>query len=607
MAAPSYTTDLVTYNDCTSSSGWGEVTNLSLGAGPDTDSDLAIHGTVCITQDRAKVGGNSQVFTGTGPTLPTNGAFFVWHKFFAPNSLQTLANDGAMVMIGSTTSNCHGWDMDGSDTYEYGGWVNYVVDPTITHDWVVGTPSGVYNTVGNGWVLVTAPQKGNPFNTDIIRYGRGESRFTDGDSGNGYATFNGYALVNDNPTTGRFGLIQEIKGGYLYKGLMSLGLTATSVDFRDSDVNISIDDTTKVVAAFNRIEVHNASSNIEWTGINITALGVQSKGEFEMVDNATVALTGCKFADMSTFIFQSNATLTSTSFQRCGQITHGGADFSLCDFTGYEGTTDTAYLTYATASDPDGEMDYCKFVKGTASTHAIEYDATNTPTTITLRGIDFTGYNATNGNTDSALYFPSTTKDYIVYLVECTGDISYKVGTGGSVTLIADPVTTTVTVRDATTSDLIAGARVLIWVTDATNFPYLASVTITGSGTTATVTHAAHGLATGDNVNIQGSEQENYRGAYQITVTDVNTYTYTTAETVITTPATGTIVSTFCFINELTDALGVASDSRVVNSAQPIQGRIRKSTTPPYYQQGTITDTVSSTTGYTATVQLIEN
>ena len=34
----------------------------------------------------------------------------------------------------------------------------------------------------------------------------------------GYATFLGYSLVNDDPTTGRFGLIQAVAGGYSYKG-----------------------------------------------------------------------------------------------------------------------------------------------------------------------------------------------------------------------------------------------------------------------------------------------------------------------------------------------------------------------------------------------------
>ena len=40
---------------------------MALGAGPDIDTDLAIHGSVCISQDRAKTGLNSQVYTGTGP------------------------------------------------------------------------------------------------------------------------------------------------------------------------------------------------------------------------------------------------------------------------------------------------------------------------------------------------------------------------------------------------------------------------------------------------------------------------------------------------------------------------------------------------------------
>lgn len=53
------------------------------------------------------------------------------------------------------------------------------------------------------------------------------------------------------------------------------------------------------------------------------------------------------------------------------------------------------------------------------------------------------------------------------------------------------------------------------------------SVTITNSGTTATVTQAAHKLTTGDSVIITGADQTEYNGTFTITVVDVNTYTYT--------------------------------------------------------------------------------
>jgi len=54
-----------------------------------------------------------------------------------------------------------------------------------------------------------------------------------------------------------------------------------------------------------------------------------------------------------------------------------------------------------------------------------------------------------------------------------------------------------------------------------------ATVTITHSGTVATVTHTTHGLSTGNTVTISGADQEEYNGIFTITVLDADSYKYT--------------------------------------------------------------------------------
>lgn len=53
------------------------------------------------------------------------------------------------------------------------------------------------------------------------------------------------------------------------------------------------------------------------------------------------------------------------------------------------------------------------------------------------------------------------------------------------------------------------------------------AVSITSSGTTATVTHTDHGLKTGDYVTIAGATEAVFNTTAAITVTGANTYTYT--------------------------------------------------------------------------------
>ena len=458
MAAPSYTHDLTTYNDCTDATNWDELTGMAASAPPDIDTDLAIHGSICITADRAKVGLSSQVYDGAGITLATGECIFLWHKFFAPNSLSTLSLGGVRVMIGDSLTVYDGWYMDGSDTYPYGGWVNYVVDPTTSPDQTNGTTTGAYSTIGNGWNLPTqAPQKGNPFGTDIIRYGRGESIFTDGDLGNGYATFDGYALVNDNPTTGRLGLFQSVGGSYLYKGLMSLGTASTPVDFRDSDVTITIDDTTKVSSTFNAIEINNASSRVDWTNIILSALGTASPGSFTVVDDADVNIIGCAFANMGAFIFATGSTMESSRWNNCGLITQGGSSFDLCEFSDSPGAV-------TLLSDNPAVISNCIF-NSDGSNHAIEVSATGS---YTFTGNSFNDYaGGTAGSTGNECIYNNSGGFVEINVVE--GDTpSWRDGAGAStqinnnvsVTLTGMPDLTEVRVYAAGTINQLAGIEI---------------------------------------------------------------------------------------------------------------------------------------------------
>lgn len=405
MAAATYGHDLTTFNDATNAANWAEATGMLVAGGPDVDTDLAILGTISISQDRAGVGLSSQVATETGPTLPTDGVFLIWTKFFAPNSLTTLATGGQRVLVGSDTSNYYGWYMDGSDTYPYGGWVNYAVDPTNPNTGQTqGSPTGTYNTVGNGWNCDNEVKKGNPYNTDIIRYGRGISYFGNGDLGNGYATFAGFAAINDNATTGRLGLIQSVGGGYLYKGLMSLGSGTTAVDFRDENTAITIDNTRKVSFGFNKIEIHNVSSNVEMSRVSFTSLSLVSPGSFQVVDNATVNLDSCSFTDMDEFLFLSQTSATTITFSRCGPVTQSGSTIEGCIFSESSGAT--AVSLYVDDLD---KISACDFISNGLN-HAMELNSNHAGNSYTLIDFTYVGYAS-----PSTPAFTGTTGNEVIY------------------------------------------------------------------------------------------------------------------------------------------------------------------------------------------------
>lgn len=550
----------------------------------------------------------------------------------------------------------------------YGGWQNIAIDPTRTADYTVGTGNGgAWRYFGSIMYTKAQISKGTPHAVDSIMYGRGELYCTGtGCTFTGFAEANdqnggdvrgdiadasavitnvtdtekcveggviidpGSFPVNttivsvdsssqitvSNAASGnhtdaglifwnRFGLFQDSGGTYLWKGLLSFGQSGASATFSDSNKTIVIDDAAKTYAAFNKIEINHASTSVTWNNISFISTGTVSPGRFEMVDNATVAMDGCLFVEMDTFIFQSNATVDGTSFVSCGQITHGGADFDSCVFQGYEGTVGTAYMTYAIATDPNGEMDNCSFTKGTAATHAIEFDATNTPTTITLTGIDFSGYHATHGNNDSALYFPSTSKSYTVNLIGCTGDISYRVGSGGSVTLVINPVALTLTYQDINSKAKIQGVAVTVWAKDGTGpLPFEDSVAITQTGGLATVVHSSHGLETGNWVEIEGVNENNYNRLKQITKIDAGSYSFP-IDSGTASPATGTPIATAVIINALTDVNGEASDTRSYPADQPWTGKGQKGTREPVYVDSPGEGVIDKDTGDSGTFNMI--
>lgn len=607
MAAPSYTTDLTMVDDGDAITGWAESTNVSWDDGRNlaSDADYAfIQGATAAGQQFTVSGVASCIYNnGSGITIPTDGAYLVWMVFTTPTALDTYANGGLRIIVGSGLGDFESWDVGGSDVYPnpYGGFKNYAANPTESYDDLVGTPSGTEQYIGGAVKSLVGIGKGQPFMVDAIRWGRCEARMNGGDVTNGYATFAGFATENDKNTTGaynRWGLLQDISSGagvYLWKGLMRLGYTS-AVDFRDSDVTILVDDTVKCTSGFNAIHVEQSGSHVDWTNITIIALGTQSRGNFEMKADATIDKDGCKFVDMGTFIYDSNSTVTDTTFQRCGQVTVGAGDFDGCLF---EESYATSAVSAATPAEAALIVNSDFVSDGTG--HGITL--TGTAANITLTNVSFSGYAASDGSTG----------DEAIYVNIATGSMNITVGgaapsirtAGCSVTVVTSARTVTVTAQ-TTTGTAIENANVFLRTkTGGTGpFPANATVTISNSGTTATVTHASHGMASNDDVLIDGAGYSANNGTFQITWISSSSYSYTMSSSPGDGSVSGTIKCWFVFLKGLTDVNGEIDMSRSISSDQDVEGWARKSSASPYYKEGAISGTVlsSADTPFTATM-----
>lgn len=289
----------------------------------------------------------------------------------------------------------------------------------------------------------------------------------------------------------------------------------------------------------------------------------------------------------------------SCIFTNCDAIrVRSGAILRKCTITdsissAKEGAVDLGSADPATDTFREMQIQNCNrgiLLKGTS---------TGT-TTYNFRDIKFAG-----NTTDVRVDFPSAAT-ITINILEGGDTPTIDNVNGSTVNIVADPVSLTVNVDDHLGANL-QNARVLAEASDGTgDFPFEESVTITRTGGTATVTHTSHGLATADIVVIRGADQPEYNGSHTITVTDVNTYTYTVSGSPAT-PATGTINSTQAWLSGLTDINGQITASYTISVDQNIEGFIRKSSsgTTRYKSFNLAGNVVDSVNGLIITVRMI--
>jgi len=561
-----------------------------------TDGEIKKQGTYSIAWIcRGTATDETQWDRGTGIDM-TGQHFRVWINHAAIPYLDPVSGGGMEVGLSSDNSNWAYWTLFGSDTYE-GGWFNGIVDCDSSPDSGSYTKTSVRYFKIRGNVISGAANKINTW-YDYLRYGDGYYA-TGGTSGD-EITLAGI-LAQD--AANGYGMLLAVEGVYFGYGELQLGNGATTTWFKmDGEVLVFTDSPVATGLFAVRGEGSGCRVNIANSVIRSAGTGDANRFGLDMDDTNLVScsITGSFLVRAGASAFKSGQTITSNVFLDCSQIAAGGADFTGTVVSGYEGTTATAAMLYDVNADPDGELDDMEFTKGTATTHAIEL-GTNCPSSITLRGWTTSGYNASNGQNDSTIYNNSG-KSVTISVVNGSGNFTYRNGSGASTTMSIDPRTVTVTALTTGGTEIQNANVFLRTKTGGTGpFPENDTVTIVNSGTTATVTHTSHGMATNDYVLISGSEYDENNGVFQITVNGVDEYEYTMTSTPSGSPS-ATIKCWFVFLKGLTDVNGEISMSRVISSDQDVEGWARKSTSSPYYKQGDISGVVSSSgdTDFTA-------
>lgn len=599
MAIISYATDLTDIDLAE------VVTNYSAlgggGAGLSADTDFAVQGTYSLTK---QVTGALKgiVFNNASVVIGANDHFYVWLYCTTPGLMDTLANGGMRVTIGTGTADFVEYYVRGALEYSEGGWICFPVRYQVTAPSpgrVLGSPGASPTHIG-GQLNITATVRAVNFGLDAQRIGS-TITFTAGTGADPAGTFTGAADEND-LVANRWGILSNKPGGFALQGKLKIGDSGNACEVTESGKLVTITDTPFTLTNFSEILVEHTSTILTLNGFTFLGLGTNNPGRFEVLTTtATVDLTSTIFKDFGVCIFGTGSTLTSCSFISSAAITQNGAVFAGCTIE-----NNTAAIAI-TADDAANISDSSFTSDGTG--HAVEIAPIGAgPHTINFSGNTFTSYAGADGSTgnEAILINPATASADITLNIIGGGDtpsIMLDAGYTGTFTLVVSPVTLKLVVK-TTLGAVIPNAQAIALVTDGLNFPFEDVVTATSSGTTATITHTAHGLASNDYIQVLGAAEENYNGAFQITVVDANTYTYIMTGTA-TSPATGTLSATFVILTGLTDINGEIEDTRSYAVNQAIGGRVRKGTSAPYYKTSAVVGTIDKDNGLTVNIQLI--
>lgn len=283
----------------------------------------------------------------------------------------------------------------------------------------------------------------------------------------------------------------------------------------------------------------------------------------------------------SSFLSDGEQDFINISFFDCGQIEPAGSDFTNFLIDNYTGT-DGAILWPGGTTVKNGTIQN--------SDRAIEITQASNQ--------DFQNLLFPNNTYDVHLNNGGT--DIDVSKTGTSNPTNYVATGGGAVTFVGASVDIDVHCGTADDTD-VQYVRVYLQASSGAGpFPWEEEVTgISNSGDQATVTHAAHGMASADKVKITGASLAANNGVFAIVWISATQYSYTMLSTPGSSP-TGTILSTFVALTGETDVDGDIGTSRVYPSGQPVEGWARKTSASPLYKTAPLVGTISDTTGFSA-------
>lgn len=465
MAAQSITTDLTDSGHVIATAEPGTLSSwAALGggqAGLAEETDYFIQGQTSISKQVKQETKGMHADAGGNVTFGTGDHVFIWLYATTPGASDIRANGGLRVTIGASASARDEFYVNGRDFYQYGGWICYPIDPTATPDNVIGGGGGTTPRYFGGIMSNTVSVKGINFGVDVIRYGTGIDA-TGGGSPDPDITFNDIA-TEDALNANAFGILQPTAAGTALQGRVRIGAddTTTPTTFSDTDAVLTKLNNNpsgvlqKTSSTFSGIIVAGSQTTATFDGCLFIGLDSTDKGFFDSgsaTNLSTVTLSNTTFLDWGTTDLSTSTTTTGCSWKNCSSVTLNGGSISNCTFQ------NTAPVIAGADLD---NISNCTFTRGATAQYAITTSISTG--TISFVNNSFSGYNASNNQSDSMINFTATSGSVTINYSGgtqpsySTAGVTVTFQSSSTLTLTGLKANTEVRIYDAGTTTEIAG------------------------------------------------------------------------------------------------------------------------------------------------------
>ena len=389
---------------------------------------------------------------------------YIWANILAPGPLDTLANDGLSIAIGSATGSMNHWKVAGNDDSNgwTGGWKLFVIDPASTPSINNGATISAVDTIGL-WIDTASSVRAESIFISQIMCAKGLK--VEGTSTSMYDDIVAWSTDYANRAAGMFQ-----KRGQTYYSLGSLNIHSDSgnttvssdgnnVEYEKSEFWNGSAWVSSYPAAANVVTVNSTSGNtVNMTDTNVGLAGNESN---KLAIDTTTATSYSKYGGFIKYI----STLSSSSSDIYSGVvvskydarTLGVEPYASCVFDG------SAVMTLTSSSDFASN----NIINGTSgvisiSTPDLSYVSTNK---LNSSGSNH-GVELTSIGSGSMVWDCETTG----YVVGSTGtpatttstgneDIYVNVGSG-TLTINVSDTATTPSVRSAgATVNIVAGQK----------------------------------------------------------------------------------------------------------------------------------------------------